>query len=129
GEDRVAGDHGGKQVRLDAGRRGVDPAQTVRRREQGRRKMEADEDVGVGQGPGQLVVLGDADELDTGEPLPRGAQLVVADGPAYLLDAKVEDDLHGPVCSFCSSSARRRVRTAARPAQSTPRSASTGGCW
>jgi hypothetical protein len=49
GEDHVARDHGGKQVRFDARGRGVDPAQAPGGREQRGREVKADEDLGVGE--------------------------------------------------------------------------------
>src|SRR5262249_38252113 len=125
----------GEQVDLDPGRGGVDPAQAPRAREQLGREMEAEEDLRVGEGRGQLVVLGDADELDARKARLGGAQLVVAHRPANLLDPEVENGLHRGAAvasaagAAASSSARRRVIAIARPCQSTPMSASTTGCW
>src|SRR5262249_61811335 len=49
---------------------------------------------GVAHGRGQVVVLRDAHELDLRVARLHGTQVVVADGPAHFLDAKIEDDPH-----------------------------------
>src|SRR5262249_33961810 len=72
----------------------MDPAQAARALEQLRREVEAEEDVGVGERGGEVGLLGHPHELDLRVAGLHGTQLVVADGPAHLLDTEVEDDLH-----------------------------------